>query len=126
MSQSILAFLTYFATAAVLLGLFIAAYVHFTPYKEFELIFHNNNAAAIALSGAVLGFTFPLVSAIYFTHSLVEMAMWAAITCVAQMLVFLLLRRHAGEIEAGHTAPAIFLASLSIAVGLLNAVSIST
>ena len=123
--SSFLAFMRYFASALVLLAVFVVAYVHLTPYKEFELIRRNNQAAAISLSGAILGFTFPLLSSIYYTQSLPEMALWAAITGLVQFAVFLLMRSQAAQIEAGDTAPATLLATLSVAVGLINALCIS-
>ena len=125
MLHSILAFATYLGTALVLLAAFIWAYVNFTPYKEFQLIAQGNGAAAITLGGAILGFTFPIVSSIYYTHSVIEMVLWAVITCLVQFGLFLVIRRYANHIEQGSLAPAIYTASLSIAVGLLNAVSIS-
>ena len=123
--SGILPFVSYLATAFILLAAFIFIYVHVTPYKEFALIGQGNSAAAIALSGAVLGFTFPLVSSIYYTQSLLEMVIWSGITCLVQLLVFILIRRYAKHIEEGTIAPAIIVATLSISVGLLNAVSIS-
>lgn len=125
MIHGISAFLSYLGTALVLLALFVLIYVQITPYREFKLIAQGNSAAAISLGGAVLGFTFPLVSSIYYTQSLLEMIIWAGITCVVQFLVFTAMRHWSKHIEEGVVAPAIFLASLSIAVGLLNAVSIS-
>ncbi len=123
--NAFLAFASYLATAIALLAAFVLIYVRVTPYREFELIAQNNLAAAITLSGAVLGFTFPLLSSIYYTQSLLEMAMWAVITCLVQLAVFLALRRQAPRIEAGHTAPALLLATFSVSAGLLNAVCIS-
>ncbi len=125
LTSSVLAFGTYFVTAIALLSAFIFIYERFTPYREFDLIAQNNNAAAIALGGAVLGFTFPLLASIYYTQSLQEMALWACITGAIQLCVFSVLRRRAKQIENGETAPAIFLACLSASVGLLNAVCIS-
>ena len=123
--QGILSFLIYLCSASVLLVIFVAIYVHVTPYQEFKLIAQNNNAAAISLGGAIVGFTMPLLASIYYTHSVVEMVLWATITCVVQLLVFVSLRRRVREIEAGHTAPAILLATFSVAIGALNAVCIS-
>lgn len=125
MIYNIGAFLSYLGTALLLLGVFVVIYVRITPYREFKLIAEGNSAAAISLGGAVLGFTFPLVSSIYYTQSLLEMIMWAGITCVVQFLVFTAMRHWSKHIEEGVVAPAILLAALSIAVGLLNAVSIS-
>jgi putative membrane protein len=123
--QALLAFLQYFVTALLLLGAFLAVYVRVTPYNEFELIGQNNAAAAISLAGACIGFALPMAAAIYFTHDLLEMVKWAAITGAAQIAVFTLLRRFAPAIEQGHTAPAIFLCAMSVATGVLNAVCIS-
>lgn len=123
--QAFLAFLQYFVAALLLLGAFLAVYVRVTPYNEFELIGQNNAAAAISLAGACIGFALPMAAAIYFTHNLLEMLKWAAITGAAQIAVFTLLRRFAPAIEKGHTAPAIFLCAMSVATGVLNAVCIS-
>lgn len=123
--SAVASFFQYFAVSGALLYAFIQAYVRFTPYNELELIKQNNNAAAISLSGAAIGFTLPLVSAIYYTVSIPEMLVWAAQTCVIQFIVFFLMRSQAKNIENGMTAPAIFLAAMSFCVGLLNAVCIS-
>ena len=125
MVAAMLAFLSYLGTSAALLAAFIFIYARATPYKEFVLIGHDNIAAAIAFAGAVLGFTAPLVASIYYTQSLGEMCLWAGITCLVQLLVLLALRKQARRIEEGHVGSAVVVATLSFAVGLLNAVSIS-
>jgi putative membrane protein len=126
MINAIVAFIEYLGTSIVLLGLFVYIYARATPYKDFALIGHDNIAVAVTLAGAVLGFTMPMVAAIYYTHSLLEMIVWAAITCVVQLGVVVALRGQAKRIEEGHVASALMVASFSVAVGLLNAVSIST
>jgi putative membrane protein len=125
MIQAVLAFASYLGTAIVLLALFAFIYEKVTPYREFHLINDNNCAAAITLSGAMLGFTFPMMSSIFYTQSLLEMVVWSGITGAVQILVFTVLRGWAKDIEQGKAAPAIFVAAASIAVGLLNAVCIS-
>ena len=121
-------FIAYLFTAVVLLAGFMFIYAVTTPYNEFREIRDGNVAAAVAFSGAILGFIFPLASAIFFTHSLLEMAKWAAITGVVQMMLFQVLHRMNG---CGHcirerkVAPAILLATMAVAVGMLNAISIS-
>jgi putative membrane protein len=123
-----LSFLVYLFTAIVLLAAFMFVYSFTTPYNEFRAVRDNNVAAAVAFSGAILGFIFPLMAAIFYTHSILEMAKWAAITGVVQMVLFQVLHRLNG---CGHcirerkVAPAILLASMSVAVGMLNAMCIS-
>jgi len=125
MPESVLAFLEYFGASLVLLLAFVAVYVKCTPYDDFRLIEHDNTAVAIALAGAVLGFTIPVVSAIWFTRSLPEMLLWALITCAVQLVLLVVLRRQARRIEEGHVASAVMVATFSVATGLLCAASIS-
>lgn len=125
MFAAITAFLTYLGASATLLAAFIYIYAKATPYKEFRLIEHDNAAVAITFAGAVLGFTAPLVASIYYTQSLGEMCIWAGITCLVQLVVLVALRKQARRIEEGHVASAVMVATVSLAVGLLNAASIS-
>jgi putative membrane protein len=118
-------FALYFVLGVILLGAFIAVYLRLMPYRELELIREGNVAAAISLSGAVLGFVLPLASAVAHSINPVDMAAWAAIAFVAQMIVYFAVSRlvpHFGEaIRAGKIAPATLLAALAVAVGVLNA-----
>jgi putative membrane protein len=125
MFAAITAFLTYLGASATLLAGFIYIYAKATPYKEFRLIEHDNAAVAITFAGAVLGFTAPLVASIYYTQSIGEMCIWAGITCLVQLVVLVALRKQARRIEEGHLASAVMVATVSLAVGLLNAASIS-
>lgn len=125
MLQAIIAFVTHLGTALVLLACFLWVYARVTPYNDFDLIGKGNEAAALTLGGAAIGFTLPLVASIYYTASLQEMCVWALITCGAQLVLFTLMRKHAGAIEQGQKAPAILLSALAVCVGLLVAVSIS-
>jgi putative membrane protein len=125
MISAIAAFVEYLGTSVVLLLLFVYIYARATPYKEFALIAHDNIAVAITFAGAVIGFTIPMLAAIFYTHSLIEMIVWAAITCLVQLGVLLALRSQAKRIEEGHVCSAIVVATFSVAIGLLNAVSIS-
>lgn len=126
--QAIVNFLIYLATSIALLSVFMFIYEKSTPYREFQEIRAGNIAAAIAFSGAILGFIFPLLAAIYYTHNVIEMAKWAAITGVVQLILFQVINRItqcSDCISEQRVAPSILLATLSIAVGMLNAISIS-
>lgn len=121
-------FIGYLSTAVFLLAAFMFIYSVTTPYNEFREVRNGNVAASVAFSGAILGFIFPLMAAIFYTHDLFEMAKWAAITGVVQMVLFQVLHRMNGCgncIRDRKVAPAILLATLSVAVGMLNAISIS-
>jgi putative membrane protein len=86
-------FISYLFTAVVLLAGFMFVYSVTTPYNEFREVRNDNVAASVAFSGAILGFIFPLVAAIFYTHNLFEMAKWAAITGVVQMILFQVLHQ---------------------------------
>jgi putative membrane protein len=119
------AFLAYFVTGGVLTMLFLALYTNFTPYREIALIRDGNTAAAITLVGALLGFVMPLASVIAHSVNLAELAIWGVIALAVQMGGFLLARfvlPHLPEaIASGNIADAIFLAGLSLALGMLTA-----
>jgi putative membrane protein len=119
------AFLAYFAVAVGLIAGFLLVYVNVTPYDEFALIRQGNTAAAVSLAGAMFGFVMPVANVIAHSDSLVDLAVWSAIAGVIQLLAYLVARftlPHLTEdIPAGKVAPAIFLATLSLTVGLTNA-----
>ena len=124
------AFAIAFLTACLFTLAFKVLYQVVTPHRERELIRAGNTAAAITLGGAVLGYVIPLATALTQTHSLPEFAAWAALAGVIQIVTFLLVRQLAfrdlsARVERGEVAPALYLLTLSLAVGLLNAASMT-
>jgi putative membrane protein len=122
-------FLIYFGLALALLIAFTFIYTAVTPYKELKLIRDGNTAAAISLSGAMLGFALPVASTVINAVNVIDMVIFAVVATVAQVVVFvvarMLLPGLAGSIEDGNTAKATFLAAISIAVGMLNAAALT-
>ena len=118
-------FLAYLATAIVLLVAFVTIYLYVTPYDEIALIRGNNTAAAISLSGALLGFAMPIANVIAHSDTLLDLAVWGVVAGVVQLLAWgvarVALPQLQENIAAGRTAPATFVAAFSITVGLLNA-----
>jgi putative membrane protein len=123
------AFAAYFGLALLLLLGFIAIYVRITPHREIRLIREGNAAAAASLGGALIGFALPLASAVENSVSLLDMLLWAAVALVVQLLAYaiarLLVRDIASQIEAGRVSAGVFLGALAIAIGLLNAASMT-
>ncbi|HEX2559259.1 DUF350 domain-containing protein [Phenylobacterium sp.] len=124
-----------FALAFVVAGLFTLAfkiiYQLVTPYRERQLIREGNVAAALALAGALIGYVLPLASALSQTVSLAEFAAWAALAGVIQIVAFTVVRLVAlpdvkARIERGEISTAIYLMAISIAVGVLNAASMTS
>ena len=123
------AFAAYFALAVVLLLLFIRLYTWVTPHDEFGLIRANNPAAAIAFAGAIIGFAWPLASAITHSMSLLDCAIWGGVALVVQVLTFMVssaaLKQLPQRITRGELAAGMFSAGCSITVGMLNAACMS-
>lgn len=126
-----MAFLLAFAAALIFLAVFKVLYQLVTPFHEGRLIREGNAAAAISLGGALLGYVLPLCSALSHTVSLLEFSTWATLSGLVQIAVFtvirlVLLRDVSQRIERGEISAAIYLLSISLAVGLLNAACMST
>lgn len=120
------AFIIAFVAAVLFFVAFKFIYQLVTPYHERTLIRQGNTAAAVALGGALIGYVLPLASALSHTVSLPEFAAWALLAGVIQIVSFIVVSRLvyralAARIEAGELAAGIYLASISIGVGLLNA-----
>jgi putative membrane protein len=119
------AFASFFLTAVVLLGVFAVLYELVTPYNELQLIREGNPAAAITLGGAIIGFALPIAVSVAVSHNLYAMVGWAVVAGIVQLLVYvaarLALPRINEAIPQGKIASGIFLASLSVGVGILNA-----
>ncbi len=122
-------FLLYLALGLGLLGAFLAVYAWVTPYNERALIREGNVAAAVSLAGAILGFVLPLASAIAHSVGAIDMVVWGLVALVVQIAVYYVVGhvvpRFAEAIREGRVAAAVLLASLAIAVGILNAACMS-
>jgi putative membrane protein len=115
--------------AALLLIIFFIVYMRITPYDEVLLIRQGNNAAALSLGGAVLGFAITIASAILHTANYQQFLGWAAGAMVVQILAYAvttrLLHMSKDHIESGNTAFGGLLGAISLAMGAINAACIS-
>lgn len=125
-------FALFFGTSLVVVALFLVLYAKVTPYDDYQMIFEQNNiASALGFGGAVIGLCIPLHSALVYSVSYTDFVMWAGIAMIVQLLFALLMTRLGGtfsverHIRNGDVAMGVLMASLSIAIGLLNAGSMS-
>jgi len=127
--DSLANFLIYFGAALGAEIIFFVIYTMITPHREVKLIKEGNVAAAISMAGAAIGFTLPLASVIINSVSLVDMVVWSAVALVVQVVVFavasLLFRGLSRRIEAGNVAAGVAAATASLALGIVNAASMS-
>lgn len=120
-------FALYFVISIVLLFIFKFAYTFVTPHDEWKLVKDDKNtAAAIGFGGAMIGFAIALASAVSNSHNLVDFTIWGVVAIIAQCIAFALLRftfmpKIVERIDNNEVSAGVMLASMSVAVGLLNA-----
>lgn len=128
-SSAITAHFIYFGIAIVATVVFVAIYVMITPHREFTLIREGNSAAAISLGGALIGYTIPLAKAVAQSEGISDMALWSGVALVAQVVAYgitrLLVPALSSDVKEGRTAAGIFIAAMSISIGLLNAAAMT-
>ena len=125
--NGITAFTGYFGLSLVFLVVFKLIYMWTTPHDEWKLIKEEKNvSAAIALAGAIVGYAIAIAGAASNSVGIIDFAMWGAVALVAQVSGFFIVRalmmpKIVERIENDEVPAAVVLASVSIAVGLLNA-----
>jgi putative membrane protein len=128
--QGAVAFLIAFGLACIFLIVFQLVYQATTPQDERKLIREGNVASALTFGGAIVGFALPVSSALSQTDSIIEFAAWAALAGIVQIVAALVIRmlvikdvHH--RIERGEVATGIYLAAVAIAIGQINAASMT-
>jgi putative membrane protein len=122
-------FVTYFIVGGLLTVIFTVVYIRLTNHDELALIRAGNTAAAIALSGNLLGFSIPLDKVISQSASIPECLLWALAAAVVQWSVYvgarLLVPDLSSEVARGNTAVAVQLAAFAIVAGMLNSAAMA-
>ncbi|CAN5254115.1 DUF350 domain-containing protein [soil metagenome] len=125
----ILNYLLHFGLAILLLAVFFVLYSFITPFDEMLLIRQGNNAAALSLGGALIGYSIALASAIAHTPDYMQFLKWGAGAMLVQVLVYVittrLLQMSKDHIETGNTAFGGLLGSISLSVGAINGAGLS-
>ncbi len=125
--SGLLNFFTYFGVSVLFLISFKAIYIRVTPHDEWKLIKEGKNvSAAIALGGAVVGFAIALSGVIKNSVGVFDFSVWACVALVAQLVAFAIVRflfmpKVVSRIEKDEVSAGVIVASVSIAIGCLNA-----
>ena len=113
----------------LMLGAGLLIYVRITPFDEISLIKNKNNAAAITLGGAIVGFAIPLAASLKTSLNLWDIIIWGFVTLILMLISYrvidFLVRDLARRVEANEIGPAILLAAIKLAVGLIAAASVA-
>ncbi len=126
---AILNYLIHLLLAAGLLIVFFIIYTRVTPYNEVLLIRQGNQAAALSLGGALLGFSATIASSLMHTADYQQFFAWAFGAMVVQLLAYVvttrLLRMSKDQIESNNGAFGGLLGAISLSIGAINAACIS-
>jgi putative membrane protein len=124
-------FALYFVISIAFLFVFKVLYAFVTPHDEWQLVKEEKNtSAAVGFGGALIGFAIALGSAASNSVHLLDFAIWGLVAIIAQVIAFALLRftfmpKIAERITNNEVSAGVMLASVSVAVGLLNAACMS-
>ncbi|RXI95517.1 DUF350 domain-containing protein [Anaerobacillus alkaliphilus] len=125
-------FLIYLGTSLVLFLIGTYIFKLITPYSERALIKNGNVAVSLKLLGKMGGLVVVLQSAIRSSINLVDLAIWAFVAIIIQIVLHLVIEyvltrntNLAKEVEKGNVAVGLLLGGVSILVGLIVAASIS-
>ncbi|MCC7643218.1 hypothetical protein D3C87_593260 [compost metagenome] len=126
---AILNYLIHLILAAALLIAFFIIYTRVTPYNEVLLIRQGNQAAALSLGGALLGFSATIASSLMHTADYQQFFAWAFGAMVVQLLAYVvttrLLRMSKDQIESNNSAFGGLLGAIALSIGAINAACIS-
>jgi putative membrane protein len=118
-----------FVAAAGVYAAGIAVYKRLTPYHELGLVRDGNVAAAITLTGALVGLALPIGATLARSLSVGDILVWGAVATVLQAAAFglasLLLRELPARVERGDVAAALVAAAVQLSVGIINAGAMS-
>ncbi len=120
-------FLLYFSVSIVFVLAFKFIYIKLTPYDEWHLIKEEqNSAAAVALSGTLLGYCLAIAGAATNSVGIIDFMVWGVVALFAQIVAFgivrfILLPQVSERIENNELPAGIVLAAVSVSVGVLNA-----
>ena len=113
--------------AILVVGVFV--YIKITPYDDIALIKVGNTAAAVSLSGVIIGFAVPLAFAMASSITVYEILIWGPVTLLLQLVAYRItdavLSDLPKRIVEGEIGPAIFLVSIKIAVAAINAAAVT-
>ena len=121
--------LLHFSVTVLLLAGGIGIYMVLTPHREIHLIRSGNTAAAVSLSGAVLGLGLPLAFCMARSVNVLDIVIWGAITLLLQIVAYriadLLLQGMSQRIVNNEIGPAILLVAIKLAISFINAAAVA-
>ncbi len=119
----------HFLVTVAMLAAGVAVYLFATPYREIKLIRAGNTAAAVTLSGAIVGLAVPLAFCMAASVNILDILIWGAVTVALQILAYrimdFLLKEMPARVENDEIGPAILLAAVKLAVAAITSAAVA-
>ncbi len=107
----------------------VFVYIKITPFDENKLIRGGNTAAAVSLSGAIVGLALPMAFSMASSISVWEVLIWGPVTLVLQLFAFrvtdLVLKDLSKRIVNDEMGPAILLVSIKLGAAAINSAAVT-
>lgn len=121
--------LLHLAVTLGMLGIGVTIYHLVTPYHELRLIRNGNTAAALSISGAIVGLAIPLAICMATSVNVWDIVIWGIVTLLIQILAYrigdALLKDLPTRIENGEMGAAILVVAIKLAISFINAAAVA-
>ena len=121
--------LLHFTVTLGMLLIGVTIYHLVTPYHELRLIRNGNTAAALSISGAIIGLAIPLAICMATSVNVWDIVIWGIVTLLIQVLAYrigdALLKGLPTRIENGEMGAAILVVSIKLAISFINAAAVA-
>ena len=121
--------LLHFVVTLGMLGIGVTIYLFVTPYRELDLIRNGNTAAAVSISGAIIGMAIPLAICMATSVNIWDIVIWGVVTLLIQSLAYrigdVLLKDAPTRIENGEIGAAILIVGIKLAISFINAAAVA-
>ena len=121
--------LLHFSVTVLMLTAGVSIYLIVTPYDELKLIRGGNTAAAVSISGAIVGMAIPLAVCMATSVSVWDIIIWGVVALIIQTLAYriadALLKDLPTRIENGEIGAAILVLGMKLSIAFINAAAIA-
>ena len=121
--------LLHFSVTVLMLTAGVSIYLIVTPYDELKLIRGGNTAAAVSISGAIVGMAIPLAVCMATSVSVWDIIIWGIVALIIQTLAYRIadavLKDLPTRIENGEIGAAILVLGIKLSIAFINAAAIA-
>jgi putative membrane protein len=129
MFEALQNFVIFLGASLLVMVIWVKLFVMTTPYDDIWLILEDKNeAAAIILMGGILGLLLPVASTVIHSKDFMEFIVWSGISAAIQLLLTWLLSKFYNItkiVTNRNKAAALYVLSIYLVVGVMNAASLS-